>query len=88
MLHDVLSKLCVNDVPWSSNFYKNCMGIIHGIVAVTLAAQCEIPPIPFRDSIAEAVSHARCLVFVWYRASIAEIPSCARGISPQVRMLG
>ena len=29
--------------------------------------------IPCRDSIAEGVSHTFCLVFMWYRASIAEI---------------
>ena len=35
----------------------------------------DTPPyraIPFRDSIAEAVSHPFCLVFMWCRASIAE----------------
>ena len=30
--------------------------------------------IPYRDSIAEGVSHALCLVVMCYRASIAEIP--------------
>ena len=30
--------------------------------------------IPFRDSIAEGVSHEFCLVSIWCRASIAEIP--------------
>ena len=43
-----------------------------------LAAQCEIPgpyrAIPLRDRIADGVSHAFCLVFRGYRASIAEIP--------------
>ena len=43
-----------------------------------LAAQCEIPPpyraIPFRDSIAEGGIAPICLVFIGYRASIAEIP--------------
>ena len=37
----------------------------------------DTPPyraIPFRDRIAEGVSHAFCLVFIGYRASIAEIP--------------
>ena len=43
-----------------------------------LAAQCEVPPpyraIPFRDSIAEGGIASICLVFMGYRASIAEIP--------------
>ena len=58
---------------------------------LSTAAQCEIPPyraIPFRDSIAEGVSHAICLVL----KSIAQVslryPSCMGGIAPQVRMLG
>ena len=37
----------------------------------------DTPPyraIPFRDSIAEGVSHTICLVFIGYRASIADIP--------------
>ena len=42
-----------------------------------LAAQCEIPPpyraIPFRDRIAEGGIAPICLVFIGYRASIAEI---------------
>ena len=37
------------------------------------------PTMPFRDSIAEGVSHAFCLVFIGCRASIAEIPLCGRG---------
>ena len=46
---------------------------------VCLAAQCEIPPlpyrtIPFRDSIAKRGIAPICLVFIGYRASIAEIP--------------
>ena len=55
-----------------------------------LAAQCEIPPyraIPFRDSIAEGGMAPICLVFIGYRASIAEIPSFGGGIAPPLRML-
>ena len=47
-----------------------------------LAAQCEIPPyraIPFRDSIAEGGIAPICLVFIGYRAGIAEIPLLRRG---------
>ena len=40
---------------------------------------------PFRDSIAEWVSHAYFLTLKQYRASIAEIP-LRGGIAPQVRM--
>ena len=43
-----------------------------------LAAQCEIPhpyrAIPFQDSIAEGGIAPICLVFIGYRASIAEVP--------------
>ena len=50
-----------------------------------LAAQCEIPPpyraIPFRDSIAEGGIARLCLVFIGYRASIAEIPFPGGGVS-------
>ena len=61
-----------------------------------LAAQCEIPPpyraIPFRDSIAEGGIATICLLFMWYRASIAEMLllwgggshlhfACSRGIA-------
>ena len=42
-----------------------------------LAAQCEIPPhiaqYPFEIVLRRGVSHAFCLVFIGYRASIAEI---------------
>ena len=34
---------------------------------------------PFRDSIAEGLSHAFCLVFIWYRSSVAEIPLLSEG---------
>ena len=39
------------------------------------------PGIYFGDnsSIAKGVSHPFCLVFMWYRASIAEIPFCGAG---------
>ena len=45
--------------------------------------------IPFRDSIAEGVSHPLCLVFMWYRAGIAEIPLLCGGggIAPPLCML-
>ena len=45
--------------------------------------------IPFRDSIAKGVSHPFCFVFMWYRASIAEIPFFlwGGGIAPPLRML-
>ena len=42
---------------------------------------------PFRDSIAEGVSHAFCIVFKGYRASIAEIPRGGEDIAPPLRML-
>ena len=52
---------------------------------VLLAAQCEIPPpyrtIPFRNSIAEGGIARLCLVFIGYRASIAEIPLLWGGVS-------
>ena len=49
------------------------------------------PPIaqfPFLGSIAEGVSHLFCLVFMWHRASIAEIPLLCGGggIAPPLRM--
>ena len=54
-------------------------------------AQCEITPpyraIPFRDSIAEGGIEPICLVFIGYRASIAEIPFLRGGIAPPLRML-
>ena len=45
---------------------------------------------PFRDSIAEGggMSHAFCLVFMWNRATIAEIPLFYGSITPKVYMLG
>ena len=43
--------------------------------------------IPFRDGIAEGVSHAFCLVFIGYRTSIAEIPLLWAGIAPPLCML-
>ena len=43
--------------------------------------------IPFRDSIAEGGIAPVCLVFIGYRASIAEIPLLRRGIAPPLRML-
>ena len=57
-----------------------------------LTAQCEIPPsyraMPFRDSIAEGGIAPICLVFIGYRASIAEIPLLrVGGIAPPPRML-
>ena len=55
-------------------------------------SRAKYPPpygrMPFRDSIAEGVSHAFCLLLIWSRASIAETPSYAGGIALQVRMLG
>ena len=50
----------------------------------------DTPPyraIPFRDSIAEAGIAPICLVFIGYRASIAEIPLVRGGIAPPLRML-
>ena len=50
----------------------------------------DTPPyraIPFRDSIAEGGIAPICLVFIGYRASIAEIPLLGRGIAPPLRML-
>ena len=37
--------------------------------------------IPFRDSIAEGVSHGFCLVIRWHRTTIAETPLLSRGVS-------
>ena len=59
---------------------------------LVLAAQSEIPPpyraTPFRDSIAEGGIAPICLVFIGYRASIAEIPLLGGGgIAPPLRML-
>ena len=42
--------------------------------------------IPPRDNIAEGVSHPSCLVLMWYRTSVVEIPLLHRGIVPQERM--
>ena len=60
-------------------------------LAADLAAQCKIPPpyraIPFRDSIAEGGIARSRLVFIGYRASIAEIPFLGGGIAPPLRML-
>ena len=50
----------------------------------------DTPPylaIPFRDSIAEGGIAPICLVFIGYRASIAEIPLFRGGIAPPLRML-
>ena len=50
----------------------------------------DTPPyraIPFRDSIAEGGIAPICLVFIGYRASIAEIPLLRGGIAPPLRML-
>ena len=50
----------------------------------------DTPPyraIPFRDSIAEGGIAPICLVFIGYRASIAEIPPLRGGIAPPLRML-
>ena len=62
------------------------------LLIVSLAAQCEISPryraIPFRDSIAEGGIAPICLVFIGYRASIAEIPLLGGGgIAPPLCML-
>ena len=43
--------------------------------------------IPFRDRIAEGGIAPICLVLMWYRASIAEIPLLCGGIAPPLRML-
>ena len=48
----------------------------------------DTPPyrgIPFQDSIAERGIAPICLVFMWYRASIAEIPLLWGGIAPPLR---
>ena len=42
---------------------------------------------PFRDSIAEGDIARVFLIFIGYRASIAEIPLCGGGIAPPLRML-
>ena len=50
----------------------------------------DTPPyraIPFRDSIAEGGIAPICLVFIGYRASIAEIPLWRGGIAPPLCML-
>ena len=50
----------------------------------------DTPPyraIPFRDRIAEGGIAPICLVFIVYRASIAEIPLFRGGIAPPLRML-
>ena len=50
----------------------------------------DTPPyraIPFRDSIAEGGIAPICLVFLGYRASIAEIPLWRGGIAPPLCML-
>ena len=50
----------------------------------------DTPPyraIPFRDSIAEGDIAPFCLVFLGYRAGIAEIPLLRGGIAPPLRML-
>ena len=50
----------------------------------------DTPPyraIPFRDSIAEGGIAPISLVFIGYRASIAEIPLLRGGIAPPLRML-
>ena len=50
----------------------------------------DTPPyraIPFRDSIAEGGIAPICLVFLGYRASIAERPLWRGGIAPPLRML-
>ena len=57
-----------------------------------LAAQCEIPPhvvqYPFEIESQWGVSHAFCLVFAAYRASIAEVPLLwGGGIAPPLRIL-
>ena len=62
------------------------------VLRTLLAAQCEIPPppyraIPFRDSIAEGGIAPVWLVCIGYRASIAEIPLLRGGIAPPIRML-
>ena len=43
--------------------------------------------IPFRDRIAEGAIAPICVVFIGYRASIAEIPLLRGGIAPPLRML-
>ena len=48
----------------------------------------DTPPyraIPFRDSIAEGGIAPICLVFIGYRAGIAEIPLLSGGIAPPLR---
>ena len=59
---------------------------------IALAAQYDrdTPPcraIPFRDSIAEGGIAHICLVFIGYRAGIAEIPLLRGVIAPPPRML-
>ena len=49
----------------------------------------DTPPyraIPFRDSIAEGGIAPICLVFIGYRAGIAEIPLLTEGIATPLRM--
>ena len=43
--------------------------------------------VPFRDSIAEGGIAPVCLVFIGYRAGIAEIPLLRGGIAPPLHML-
>ena len=65
------------------NFFLRGRGIFASSEFLPLAAQCEIPPTsrnthfaqhPFEIVSQRGVSHAFCLVFTGYRASIAEIP--------------
>ena len=71
-------------VSWLSNHIGQNLRELSGPVRDT-------PPyraIPFRDSIAEGGIAPICLVFIGYRASIAEIPLLrGGGIAPPLRML-
>ena len=81
----------MRDDNWQERGFKRC-----------LAANARYPPYhqyPFEIVSHRGVSHAFCLVFIWYRARIAEAPllykgyctssahARARGIAPTLAVL-
>ena len=71
------------DFDDSETISETLFQILSGPVRDTLSYRA----MPFRDSIAEGGIAPTCLVFIGYRASIAEIPLFRGGIAPPLRML-
>ena len=86
---DVVMLTVTVDTSWQSQLVQG-RGGQHRRSCELSGPLRDTPPhhaIPFRDSIAEGGITPFCLVFLGYRAGIAEIPLLRGGIAPPLRML-